>query len=42
MAKNEFDYLNDVKMDFSVYENGSISEEEIRRMRKNAVNKEES
>ena len=39
MAKNEFDYLNDVKMDFSVYENGSISEEEIRRMRKNAVNK---
>lgn len=34
--KNEFDYLNDVKMDFSVY--GLESEKEIKRMKKSPKN----
>jgi len=33
--KNEFDYLNDVKMDFSCYESEIISEKEINNMGKN-------
>lgn len=33
--KNEFDYLNDVKMDFSCYKNETVSEKEIRIMKKN-------
>lgn len=36
--KNEFDYLNDVKMDFSLYGEESISEKEIKRMKQN-INK---
>jgi len=36
--KNEFDYLNDVKMDFSCYENEVISEGEINNMGKNMNN----
>lgn len=32
--KNEYDYLNDVKMDFSVYDDVNISEEEVRKMSK--------
>ena len=31
--KNEFDYLNDVKMDFSVYTEEQLSEKEIREMK---------
>lgn len=31
--KNEFDYLNDVKMDFSIYDEDIISEKEIRTMK---------
>lgn len=37
--KNEFDYLNDVKMDFSLYGEETISEKEIKRMKQNIVNK---
>lgn len=33
--KNEFDYLNDVKMDFSCYESEIITEKEINNMGKN-------
>lgn len=36
--KNEFDYLNDVKMDFGMYEEEPISEMEINIMAQN-VNK---
>lgn len=32
--KNEYDYLNDVKMDFSLYSEKTISEEEVRSMAK--------
>ena len=32
--KNEFDYLNDVKMDFSVYDEEQLSEREIKSMKK--------
>ena len=37
--KNEFDYLNDVKMDFSVYGEDQLSEKEIRNMKKQVENK---
>lgn len=36
--KNEFDYLNDVKMDFSVYGEESISEQEVKCMKNNVRN----
>ncbi len=37
--KNEFDYLNDVKMDFSLYGEEILSEKEIRNMKRSAENK---
>ena len=37
--KNEFDYLNDVKMDFSVYTEERLSEKEIRKMKKQVETK---
>ena len=37
--KNEFDYLNDVKMDFSVYSEEQLSEKEIRKMKKQVETK---
>ncbi len=36
--KNEYDYLNDVKMDFSLYEEEHISEEEVINMKKLIAN----
>ena len=37
--KNEFDYLNDVRMDFSVYDEEQLSEREIRKMKKQVETK---
>ena len=40
--KNEYDYLNDVEMDFSVYGEEKLSEKEIRKMKRSAGNRKKS
>lgn len=37
--KNEFDYLNEVKMDFSIYDAETVSEKEIKGMKENMSGK---